>query len=179
MLGIPQDEPLLGAVYAFCARRCGPGGVVARAALDTVEMPREALPNLVLFDVFDGGTRFRWRLSGTEIVNQFGRDATGRFGDEVLTGQYLAFITSLVEQVSQRRVPVYSRSVFHWEGGRRMATSRLYIPLADGDDVVTQVLAAHDFGSRRGYPRDPATLWRDTSEIEELVRLELPFDTRA
>src|SRR5579863_3247033 len=109
MPAIPSDEPLLAAVYAHCAERRGSGAVVPRTAIDPVNLPRETLPNLVLFDVFDQGKRFRWRLSGTEIVNQFGRDATGRFGEEMLSGPYLAFITSLVEQVCQRRVPVYSR----------------------------------------------------------------------
>lgn len=82
-------EPLLRAVYDFCAARRGARRMPARADIDPVELPRFALPNLVLLDIFEGGERFRWRLTGTGVVDRFGRDATGRFGEEVLTGQYL------------------------------------------------------------------------------------------
>lgn len=174
MPGILQGEPLLSAVYEFCATRCGGRAMPRRADIDPVELPRFALPYLMLLDVFDGGARFRWRLIGTEVVNRFGRDATGRFGDEVLSGEYLAFLTSLVTHVCRCRAPVYSHSLFRWDGARTLATSRLFVPLGD-DAGVTQILGAHAFGSRVSLPRSPAALLRDARQIEELAREELPF----
>ena len=104
-----------------------------------------------------------------------GRDATGRFGEEVLSGQYLAFITSLTKHACRSRVPIYSHAVFHWEATHTMTTSRLYVPLGDDTIGVTQILGAHDFGAKARLARNPATLLRDAKQIDELVREEVPF----
>lgn len=175
MPGILRGEPVLSAVWDFCAERRGSRAMPARGDIDPVEMPRFVLPYLVLFDVFDHGARFRWRLAGTEVVNRFGRDATGRFGEEVLTGAYLAFITSLTEQACRRGVPVYSHAIFRWTTAHAMTTSRLYVPLGDEAAGVTHVLGAHAFGARASLVRNPATLLRDAAEIDELVREEVPY----
>jgi hypothetical protein len=92
-----------------------------------------------------------------------------------LSGDYLAFFTSLIRQVCRRQVPVYSLTLFRWEDGRTMTTSRLCVPLGDADAGVTQVLGVHDFRAKAS-PRHPATLLCDVRQIEELARQELPFE---
>ena len=169
-----QGTPLLSAVYAYCATRCGARPMPRRADIDPVDLPRFVLPNLMLLDVFDGGARFRWRLTGTEVVNRFGRDATGHFDEEVLSGKYLAFFGSLIRQVCRSQVPVYSHAVFSWDHGRRMTSNRLLVPLGGEASGVTQILGAHDFGAKSSAVHSPGLL-RDAQEIEELVREELPF----
>lgn len=173
MTDVLLGEPLLKAVYDFYASRRGGRTMPTRADIDPVDMPRFVLPQLVLMEVFDGGARFRWRLVGTAVVSRFGRDATGRFHDEVLGGEYLVFVASLIRHVCRCQVPVYSHAVFRWDAGRTMTTSRLYLPLGD-EAGVTQILGAHGFGGKGGRVPDPATLMRDVHEIEELVREELP-----
>jgi len=175
MPGVLQGEPLLNAVWEFCAARRGTRALPARRDIDPVEMPRFVLPNLVLFDVFDQGARFRWRLAGTEVVNRFGRDATGRFGEEILTGDYLAFVTSLTRHACLSRVPIYSHAVFRWQATHAMTTSRLYVPLGDEQTGVTQILGAHEFGTKASLARSAATLLRDAQRIDELARQEVPF----
>ena len=174
MTGILQGEPLLRAVYDFYVARRGVRPMPSRADIDPIDMPRAALPYLVLLEVIDGGARFRWRLTGTEVVSRFGRDATGKFGEEVLGGEYLTFLTSLIQHVCRARVPVYSHAIFRWEDeARTLNTSRLYLPLGD-ETGVHQILGAHGFGSKASLPRNPGSLLRDASRIEELVRQELP-----
>ena len=175
MPGILQGEPLLSAVWEFCAARRRGRPMLSRADIDPVEMPRFVLPYLVLFDVFDEGARFRWRLSGTAVVDRFGRDATGRFGEEILTGDYLAFVTSLTRHACLSRVPIYSHAVFRWQATQAMTTSRLYVPLGDDQAGVTQILGAHEFGTKASLARSPATLLRDAQRIDELARQEVPF----
>jgi len=177
MTDILQGEPLLRAVYDFYVARRGGRPMPSRADIDPIDMPRAALPYLVLLDVLDGGARFRWRLTGTEVVNRFGRDATGRFGEEVLSGEYLTFLTSLIRHVCTARVPVYSHAIFRWDDeARTLNTSRLYLPLGD-ETGGTQILGAHGFGTKTSLPRTPTTLLRDASHIDELVRQELPPDS--
>jgi hypothetical protein len=175
MPGVLQGEPLLRAVWEFCAARRGTRALPTRRDIDPVDMPRFVLPNLVLFDVFDQGARFRWRLAGTEVVSRFGRDATGRFGEDILTGDYLAFITSLTMQACRCRAPVYSRAMFRWSAVLTMTTSRLFVPLGDETVGVTHILGAHEFGAKGSLGRNPATLLRDAQHIDELVREEVPY----
>jgi hypothetical protein len=176
MPGVLQGKPLLSAVYEYCATRRGGRAMPRRADIDPVDLPRFVLPQLMLLDVFEGGARFRWRLAGTEVVNRFGRDATGHFDEEVLSGKYLAFFSSLIHHVCRCQVPVYSHAVFSWEQGRSMTSGRLLVPLGDEATGVTQILGAHDFGAKSALSHNPAELLRDAQEIEELVREELPFD---
>jgi hypothetical protein len=173
MSGVLQEEPLLAAVYDFYVSRRGRRPMPSRVDIDPLEMPRFVLPYLTLLDVVDGGARFRWRLTGTEVVSYFGRDATGRFGEDVLSGDHLAFANSLVAHVCRCRLPVYAHVVFHWPEARTMAASRLYLPLGDEAAGVTQILGAHSFGTKPGLARNPATLLNDARGMEELMRVEL------
>lgn len=177
MANLLADEPLLGAFFDFCAARRGADGLLARAAVDPVEIPSAILPNLVLLDVLDGGARFRWRLSGTGVTSRFGRDVTGRFDVEVLSGNYLAFVRAMMRHAHDARVPIYSVAIWRFRDERMLTTRRLYVPLAAdaGDRRVTQIVAAHDFGPRQGLIVDPRTLLPDVREIDELVHQEMPF----
>lgn len=53
-----------------------------RQHFDPVDIPR-LLPYLWLVDVHHDPVRFRYRLSGTEIVRAMGADNNGRFLDEI------------------------------------------------------------------------------------------------
>lgn len=172
---ILQGEPLLRAVFDYCAARHGEQRLLARADIDPVDMPRFVLPYLALFDLVDHGPRFRWRLAGTEVVNRFGRDPTGRMAEEVLSEDYLAFVTALVQQASRHEVPVYSVAAFRWEGPRSMLVSRLYVPLGTPETGATQILAAHDFDAAARVGRLPAALLRDAQRFEEVTRHEVPY----
>lgn len=174
MSGVLREEPLLAAVYDFYLVRRGMRPMPSRADIDPLDMPRFVLPYLTLLNVVDGGSRFRWRLAGTEVVSHFGRDATGRFGEDILTGDHLVFANSLVEHVCRCRLPVYTHAVFHWPEARTMATSRLYLPLGEEEAGVTQILGVHSFGPKPGLSRNPATLLSDARVVEELARVELP-----
>jgi hypothetical protein len=126
-------------------RRCP-----ARADIDPVEIP-QLLPHLLLTELADGGTRFRWRLVGTEVERHFGAPMTGRYIDELLRGQYLEYLVGLYRTLVAGRTPVYSENSYTTRTGgwdaysEVLRTARLMLPLAADGETVDMVLLGQVF----------------------------------
>ena len=76
-------SPLLIALQAYWdGKRIGKA-MPSRRDLDPIEIPPVLLPHLKLLDVEPEGRRFRYRLVGTGVAADYGRDTTGRYIDEL------------------------------------------------------------------------------------------------
>lgn len=140
------DDEILAPLYSYWVAQCRGRGLPDRRDIDPVAMPVTLLPHLAIVDVVDGGARFRNRLVGTAIVERWGFDTTGRYHDEVMNpGGYSDYIHSLYRDAVQRRAPVYSESVFHWDVHGHLLTRRLYLPLVYGGPDVAMVLVGQTF----------------------------------
>lgn len=106
----------------------------ARADFDPSEI-RTALPHLQLLDIVDG--RFRYRLVGTQVSADIGRDMTGSFaGTNVHPPGYGQAIVDLYERVRRSRRPLFAAAEYETPAGIIQALSRLLLPLgADGRTV--------------------------------------------
>ena len=105
-------------LYRYWAARCGTRTMPARADLDPVAM-KPYLPHLMLFDVV--GERFRYRLVGTRVVQDFGRDVTGKDAEAALGAAHIT--------VNKNAVPGDPRSPFVTSGlriGTPAVTTRGY-----------------------------------------------------
>jgi hypothetical protein len=71
-----RDARLRG-LWAYWAGKRDGAALPGRAAISPLEM-RSWLGNLLLMDVVAGGSDFRYRLHGTQLVQLFGADLTGR-----------------------------------------------------------------------------------------------------
>jgi len=145
-------HPALGALLRYWQKKRGKGALPSRRDIDPLEMGPELLPHLVLADLFDRGTRVRFRLVGTNVVKRMGFDPTGRYlGGEMATGwfDYLALLCRLVYC---ERAPIEAESEFAWESGRRLGIQHLLLPLTqDGPDPAI-ALAGFVFQSREPFP---------------------------
>lgn len=145
---VPLEEPL-EAFYAHWRARRGGRAMPRRADIDPVEMPPRLLPNVFLTEVVDGGARFRFRLIGTSAVNAIGAELTGRYVDEVNESVvYRDYITGLYRRVVQRRLPVFSMSVYSRDGALGLArhtTQRLMCPLSSDGATVDMVFSCQVF----------------------------------
>lgn len=146
------------------------GGVMARDALDPLDMPG-LLKNLILADVGDEGRDICYRLVGTEIVSAHGIDYTGWTIERLTSGSTLAFTQSLYGMVVTRAVPVYSEGHFRWEEKEYRWTVRLHLPMSRrGDGEVDMVLSGQFFVAEPGpreilCPAEPAALTLDRSAV--------------
>jgi hypothetical protein len=146
------------ALYAYwCSKRRQDGRLPARADIDPVEM-RALLPRLALIDVLRDGDRlaFRYRLTGTEIVDRAGRDPTGKRFEELYSGDYLKTAHATYREVVETGRPHTSDRVYPLVPGREyMSYDRLLLPLAsDGSTVDMVMLLVVVREHRRKQPPD-------------------------
>lgn len=147
---------LLRELLVYWRGKCQGRAMPARADLDPTEIPR-LLPYLLLTDVLpDGG--FRYRLVGTEVERSFGARMTGKRTDELLFGDYLAYIDGLYRRVVDGRQPIFAGSRYGGADGQSpLFTERVMLPLSSDGETVDMVVSAQVF--RRGDPLDDRTAY--------------------
>lgn len=109
---------------------------------DLIEVP-EAVPYLVVLDLEDDQTAFRFRMSGQEIVAASGVDLTGELLDE--TGQKAPLTLKFCKAVVEANSPVFSGDDFTLEfPGRTIRFGGgLALPLLDDGGRINCVLLVH------------------------------------
>jgi len=137
------------------------------------------LPHSLLMDVDLASRNVRFRVVGTSIAENFGRDITGKDLSEVVGGSYFDFIHSLFMLTCERRIPVFSYSQFRWDEGRMLRASRLMMPLSRDGTNADMVLGVQLF-EHEMPPAAPQVrifedgLWRDISEQYAFFAVEAP-----
>jgi hypothetical protein len=126
------DNPILASLLGYWTAKRGSEKLPARRDIDPLEMGHVLLPNLLLVDLFDRGTRVRFRLVGTNVVKLLGFDPTNKFLGDVVAGDYGALLGALHRLIYAERGPLCSESLFRWNGGRRMEVQHLLLPLTHG-----------------------------------------------
>lgn len=88
----PEHKDLL----IYWRERKGDRIAPLRSQFDPLDF-HELLPRIAVIEVVDGetGSRFRYRLAGTEIAARGGRDPTGKFFEELYEGSYLETATEI------------------------------------------------------------------------------------
>jgi hypothetical protein len=142
--GIREEDvtfihPPLQQLLDYWQAKRGARSFPSRHDLDPLEMPF-AIGNLLLLDVVPGDPlRFRYRLWGSNVAQQLGRDMTGHFVDEWEPKEFAEQLHRDYSGVVQRRQP--ERRVFDEVIGDRLFThERLLLPLGEADQV-TMILA--------------------------------------
>ena len=139
-------EPMLGALHAYWHAKSTGRTMPSRIDLDMVEMPRAALPYLMLIDVVRTGPawryRYRYRLVGTEMVSVIGRDVTSLFLDEVIPAERHADVFDWLDAVVRDRIPMALEMSLGWENRDFRHARRVALPLsADGTNVDMMLCA--------------------------------------
>ena len=163
----------LHAVFSYWSGKKGARPMPARRDIDPLELGPGILPHLMLVDV-EPGPRFRYRLFGTVVSDHFGMDATGRYIDEVMVGQYKDFILGLYGDMIAQKKPVYSTSIYGPAVNRNMSTQRLMLPLSSSGDDVDMVLGCQVF--LYGSPVKTLTVRLAQDKAEPIDNLSLKLD---
>jgi hypothetical protein len=169
------DEPILAALYDYWWRKRRSSPVPDRRDIDPLEIGPSLLPHLGLLEIEDGAARVRYRLLGTALVERFGRDPTGLYLHDVMSGTYLEFIQSLCRDVYVHRCPVYAESLFRWDVDGHMHARRLYLPLTDGGSEVAIALIGQVFHAPPEVRGEPMRALISRATVEQEREL-LPLD---
>jgi hypothetical protein len=138
-------DALLALGYDYWRAKCAGRSMPRRRDIDPAEIP-SLLPHILITEMLEEGTRYRYRLAGSAVTEAFGRSLTGRYVDEIMTGQYRAFITRLYRSLYLDRRCIFCESRRYTNGVRQgRSTKRLFMPLSNDDRVVDQALIVQTF----------------------------------
>lgn len=126
------DDRILLNLAAYWSAQRGGHPLPPRAAIDPLDMPRRLLPHLALVEPTGRDLEVRFRLIGTEVVQRFRRDATGKTSRDLYPqgGDYCSYMEQIYSSVIQRGQPLYVDNTrrFAEEGSGRVR--RLLLPVA-------------------------------------------------
>lgn len=128
--------------FEYWRAKAPPGKLPGRQHFDPLDIPA-LLPWIVMYDVVrqGGDPRFRFRLVGTGIVEQYGRDATGMWFEDAYEGEILERQMATFTEVATSGRPHLSRPTLPIATKEYITYERLILPLA-GDGVNVDRLIA-------------------------------------
>ena len=147
------EDPLHRQIYAYWQQKRRTRRMPSRADIDPTEIPR-LLPNLLISE-FVGGSgsgRWRYRLAGTAVTAAFGCNPTGRYIDELIKGDYRAFIEQIHGRVRTERRALFCASEYAGARDLRMSAKRLLLPLTTDGQDVDQIITLLVFRLGTGLP---------------------------
>jgi hypothetical protein len=136
---LPAAQDLL----AYWQANRSSGGLPDRTVFDPISL-RRYLGNLVIADIEptnSGEPRYRYRLVGTELADRSGRDATGRYFDELYDPTSLAEMKYCFGWVAEHKRPARVFGTFRHANRAYHTFDGLFLPIAtDGSNSVDQVI---------------------------------------
>ncbi|MBU6506049.1 MAG: PAS domain-containing protein [Alphaproteobacteria bacterium] len=155
LYGEIRRDPVLGPALAYWERKCGSRLIPARRDIDATEIPPSLLPYLQITERVESTGRIRYRLVGTGIVEAYGADLTGKYMDEIYSGQRLRYAEANYRAVCESKSPVLVVNRYHSSRPVSLVCHRLLMPLAEDGTTIRQFLTAMRFE----FPGD-AIEWR-------------------
>jgi hypothetical protein len=107
-----RNDPILESAYEYWRSKCGTRAMPRRRDIDPTEIPR-LLPHIQITELLEGGNRIRYRLAGTAIVDAYGSELTGKYFDEVFSGERLHFIAVNYRLMCDEKRPVFVHPLDH------------------------------------------------------------------
>lgn len=140
------DDRILLNLAAYWSAQRGGHPLPPRSAIDPLDMPRRLLPYLALVQPTGQDLEVRFRLVGTELVQRFRRDATGKTSRDLYpeASDYRDYLEQIYSSVIQRGQPLYVDNTrrFAEQGSGRVRQLLLPIAAETGDQRAAFVLSS-------------------------------------
>jgi hypothetical protein len=125
-------------LYRYWLAKRGGRAMPARSDLDPGEICA-LLPYLTILERVGG--QFRYRLHGSAVAREIGRDLTGGIvGSYVSTPESAAAMRAVCERVFARAKPVFTTGEFIVKSGTTHNISVLFLPLSEDGVTVNRAL---------------------------------------
>lgn len=136
------EAPKLKQLLAYWqSRRPAADRLPGRADIDPVDIP-SLLPHIFLIDVRREPRAYRYRLFGTELVDAYGRDVTGKALDELFSDIFRKAVTVVFNHVVDHRAPLRTFGSLAWRETERVPFEGIQMPLAADGATVDMILGA-------------------------------------
>lgn len=137
------DNAVLSGLWRYWLAKRGALAMPRRRDIDPIDMPPQLLPHLQLVErVAD---RFRYRLTGTAIVEAYKRELTGLFVDEVMPPARREVAERHYAQVFESRRPIFVRNAYTTAAHVELVATRIMLPLSEDGEAVSLVLMGQTF----------------------------------
>jgi hypothetical protein len=166
----PRQEVLYD---AWCQARAVQGAAPPRRSFDPIRFPQSLSTIILVERVAEGALCFR--LVGTDMVDAWGGDFTGKHLHEIMQGEYHDFIRGLFDECIERRQAIFSHSKFQWDRGRVLDTKRLMLPYArnEAPEEIGFVMVSQVFDYSKIGPSRPKVSTDMEFSIVEVARERL------
>jgi hypothetical protein len=137
-----SDNPSFGELLAYWNEKRGSRALPLRKAVDPIELQKH-LGSLVLIDCLPDLSDFRYRLIGTNVVQAYGRDSTGKTVRQLYAHsdtEYCDFLLRAYHDVAARKIVGRIRGTLRPVNKDFRAADSLLLPLDGGDGVVRWIL---------------------------------------
>lgn len=138
-------DPILSAIWRYWDAKRGQRRMPLRREIEPAEIPR-LLPHLQLVERIEG-KGFRYRLTGSAIVQGYGFDATGKFTQEILIPARHRIASRHYAIVFDSGRPLFARNRYVKDSFLVVMISRIILPLSLDGESVGMLLLAHTFAS--------------------------------
>ena len=168
---LPDQLPVEGLRFLlnYCTVARGKAAMPPIGAIDPLGL-KPVLGNVIILDVLEGGTDFRFRLFGTEVAAAARYDWTGSTVDDmrrILKGPGPAFYLAVYRALLRRREPVYTvnaaMAIF-----KSRSWARLVLPHGDGGQVERILVGNYAIGD--SFVSDAEE--RHLADLREQMRAE-------
>lgn len=168
-------DTILAPLWHYWDAKRGKRRMPLRREIDPCEIPR-LLPHLQLVDRVEG-RGYRYRLTGTAIVDGYGFDATGKFTHEVLPPARHATASRHYTLVCGTGRPLFVRNRYLKGNSVTVIISRIILPLAVDGAGVRILLLGQTFAAalpeQRMTAETPVDLESDEIEFLDKAKLAL------
>jgi hypothetical protein len=136
------EAPMLKALMAYWQRRRPAADrLPGRADIDPADIPA-LLPHVFLVDVRRAPRAYRYRVFGTELVEAYGRDITGKSLDELFSDVFRKAVAAVFDHVVDHRAPLRTYGTMAWREERQVRFEGIQLPLAADGVAVDMILGA-------------------------------------
>ena len=148
----PQSlNPRLATLLDYWKEKCAGRAMPSRGDIDPIDLP-DLLRSLLLIDIepLEGGDpHFRVRLAGTEIVERYGEDYTGRYLHEIDFGDQRPQILADFAECAATAMPHRGERLFWNTRGVQFRMERLILPLGADGETPDMLMAGLHFEELR------------------------------
>jgi hypothetical protein len=124
--------------YSYWLAKRGGRRAPARSDFNPWHIPA-LLPHLTIVDKVDG--QYHYRLVGTAVSQELGRDLTGSFvGSYVTPPEYAAALQAIYDRVFTSARPIFTTGEYKAKSGAIHSVSRFMLPLSDDGTNVNMVV---------------------------------------
>lgn len=135
------DGAILRATYEYWLSKCVGETLPPVSAIDPLALPRASLPYLNLIGVEPEPLRFRFRLSGTDFVDQVGSEMKGTYVDEVPGMERTA---RRFRWMALNRRPYFAEDMLTFSERDYKRYRAIGMPFVDTDGAISRMLFVHE-----------------------------------